>query len=108
MAKAEKEAEKDNTTLDPKDAKGLVGLMMDFSFTDFVTPKIVKILYVIAILLAGLGALGLLIQSVMGGGAMAIVGIIVAPIAFVLWVIMARVSLEVALVLFRIEQNTRK
>jgi len=98
----------ENPVISADDAKGFVGMLMDFSFSDFITPKIIKVLYIIGIVLAGLVALGILASFVMAGGASILIGIIAAPVAFILYVIFARVWLEITLVLFRIEQNTRK
>ena len=40
------------------EARGLLALLLDFSFTTFITQKIIKWLYIASIIMAGLGVLG--------------------------------------------------
>ncbi len=85
---------------------GFFGALFDFSFSEFITTKIIKILYGILICLAGLGTLAIIFsgfQQLGGGG---IVVLIIAPIVFLLYVILARVWLEIVLVIFRIAEHT--
>jgi hypothetical protein len=86
--------------------KGLFGGLFDLSFTEFVTTRVIKVLYVLAIVISAIGALGLLIGGIAKGGGMAFLSIILAPIAFFLYILMARIWLEVIIVLFRIAENT--
>ena len=87
--------------------KGFLGSLFDMSFTEFVTTRIVHILYIIAIALSGLAALGALATGFASGSVGGILaGLIVAPILFVFWVLCARVWLEVIVVAFRIAENT--
>jgi len=88
--------------------KGFFGSLFDLSFTEFVTTRIIKFLFVLAIIGSGIGALILLIGGITGGGAQAFVSIILAPIVFFLYVLLARIWLEVIIVLFRIAENTGK
>jgi hypothetical protein len=74
----------------------------DFSFSQFVGPKIVKFLYGLSILFAVLLALSFIIA---GFNASSLVGIlallIVAPLTFLLTVMSSRVLFEAVLVIFR-------
>jgi hypothetical protein len=90
--------------------------LLDFSFTSFVTSKIIKLLYGLSILGAGLTAV---IMIVCAFAMSALAGIftlvIVAPLAFAIIVIYSRVLLEIIIVVFRISEhaaeiaaNTRK
>jgi len=91
--------------------KGFVGAMFDFSFNNYVTPKIVKVLYGIWLLMAGLVLIGGILSgfyqfidkygSVVGG----LFQIVVAPFAAVLIMILGRVYMEVLIVLFKIAEN---
>jgi hypothetical protein len=86
---------------------GFFGALFDFSFTDFVTSKIIKFLYGLSIFLIGLTVLVFVIFSF---GASPIAGIlmllIVGPLLFILGVIYNRVLLEIIIVIFRIAENT--
>ena len=64
-----------------------------------VTPKIIKPLYILGVVLAGLDALAILVAGVSLGGA-GFLAIIIAPLAFVICVVAVRVLLEMAQVLF--------
>jgi hypothetical protein len=81
--------------------------LFDFSFSEFVTPKIIKILYVIALILVGLASLGFMIAMFSQGGGWILLGLLFAPIMFVLYVIFVRVGYEILIVLFQIAENTR-
>lgn len=86
--------------------KGFFSSLFDLSFTEFVTIRIIKVLFVLAIISSGIGALMLLFSGIAVGGAEAFIMIIVSPIAFFFYVLMARIWLEVIIVLFRIAENT--
>jgi len=88
--------------------KGFFGSLFDLSFKEFVTIRIIKVLFVLAIIASGIGALALFIGGIAGGGARAFISIILAPIVFFLYVLLARIWLEVIIVLFRIAENTGK
>jgi len=82
--------------------------LFDFSFSEFITNKIIKVLYVISIIIAALASLGMIIVSFTTKEALSIIfAIILAPIVFVLWCIFSRVGYEVMIVLFQIAENVR-
>jgi len=88
-------------------AKGFLGALFDFSFTEFITPKLIKVLYGLSIAGAGLVAL-LLIGSAFrvsaaGGLLMLLIG---APLLFLVWVIYTRLLLEMIIIIFRISEHT--
>ncbi len=86
--------------------EGFFQALFDFSFTSFITSKLIKILYGLAILGAILGALMLIMsgfsQSTGVGLFMLFIG---APLFFLFWVIYARVLLELIIVIFRIAEH---
>ena len=76
--------------------------LFDFSFNQFVTIKMVKVLYLLSILSAGVVALSLIVvgfNASVGFGIFAL--LIGAPMIFFLAVISSRVFLEMILVVFR-------
>jgi hypothetical protein len=98
------------------EAKGFVGALFDLSFTNFITTKIIKVLYIIAIILAALYALGTLGYGYAFGGAVGmVVGLCLSPIVFLIGVIFARVYMELVMIIFRgaellgeIAKNTKR
>ncbi len=91
------------------DPKGFFASLFDFSFSSFVTTKIIKVLYILAIIGAGIGALFVLFTGFASGRFFGVLfSFVLAPLYFVLGVILARVWLEIVIVLFRIAENTQK
>jgi hypothetical protein len=88
--------------------KGFFGSLFDLSFSEFVTTRVIKGLFVILIVLPAIGALAALIGGVARGGPREFLAIIIAPIAFFLYVLVVRIWLEVIIVLFRIAENTAR
>jgi hypothetical protein len=88
--------------------KKFFAALFDLSFSQLITKRIIKALFAIAIAVSAIAALVVLIGGIAGGGGGAFLSIIVAPIAFLLWVLVARVWLEIILVLFRISDNIDK
>jgi len=83
--------------------------LFDFSFKEFLTLQIIKYLYILAVIGAGISALGILgtaftlMGSNFGEGLLTLV---LAPVAFVLLVLLARIVLEAIVATFRIAENT--
>lgn len=86
--------------------KGFFSSLFDLSFSDFITPRIIKLLFVISIIVSVIAAGVLLVSGLSQGDGAALLALIGAPLLFLLYVIMARVWLEVIMVLFRIADNT--
>ena len=82
------------TPTDPA-KKGFFSSLFDFSFKTFITPTIIRIVYGIVMVLAGLAALFLVVVSFRSSAAAGvIVLLIVAPIVFLFSVILYRIFLE--------------
>jgi hypothetical protein len=82
--------------------RGFWGSLFDLSFTSFVTIKLIKVLFVLAIIGSALGAIGVIVYtnqplSPVPGW----VGIILAPVVFFLYILIARVYMEIITVTFR-------
>jgi len=90
--------------------KGFLGSLFDFSFTSMVTPKIIKVLYVLAAIMwtvLGLGYVGLA-WNTGGTGAGIAVLIIIFPIWVLLGLGITRVVLESFMVVFRMYEEVTK
>lgn len=76
--------------------------LFDFSFSQFVGPKIVKFLYGLSILFAVLLALSFIVAGFNASTWLGILALLIgAPLTFLLTVISSRVLLEMVLVIFR-------
>jgi hypothetical protein len=90
--------------------KGFLGSLFDFSFSSFVTPKIVKVLYVLFTIWTALIGLTILVIGFRTGG---VAGglftlIIVEPVFLLLTLGIYRVVLEAFMVIFRIYDEMKK
>jgi hypothetical protein len=81
--------------------------LFDFSFHRPVTPKMLKFLYILSVLFAGLLALVLVLVGFETSLWLGIVALLIgAPVVFLLTVIFTRVFLEMFLVVFRLADHT--
>ncbi|MBN1457181.1 MAG: DUF4282 domain-containing protein [Sedimentisphaerales bacterium] len=88
--------------------KGFFKSLVDFEFKELVTLKVIPILYIIGILVAGVVGIMIFVKAFSQNFAIGLLHVIAAPIAFLLIVIISRIKMELLMTLFRIEQNTRK
>lgn len=88
--------------------KSFFARLFDLSFSEFVTPSLIKLIYIIFIIIAAIAAVAVFAAFAADGGASVVIGIILAPIVFFVYVLFARVMAEIYLILFKIEENTRR
>ncbi len=90
------------------DARGFLGALFDFSFTSFVTTRIIKVLYVLIMILTVLGAL---IYTFIAFKASPLFGFLTLIIGDPLFIIVVlafwRLVLESFVVRFRIAEDVR-
>jgi hypothetical protein len=86
--------------------KDFFGSLFDFSFTNFITSKIIKLLYGLSILGAAVLAFVVIIAGFARGTGSGVFALLIfAPLVFLLCVIYTRVGLELIIVLFRIAEH---
>lgn len=80
--------------------------LFDVSFSSLITTKVIKVIYVLSMVLIGLGALFFVVvaftKSVVGG---LITLLILAPFFALLYLIYVRVLLEIVIAIFRIMET---
>jgi Domain of unknown function (DUF4282) len=87
--------------------KGIVGCLLDFSFSDFVTTRIIKLLYILSIFGAGFFSLAIVVGGFASkSGAGGILALLLAPLVFGFLVLSARIYMELIIVVFKIAENT--
>ncbi len=84
------------------ETKGFFGALFDFSFSEFLTPKIIKVLYGIGLALAAIGALVFIVAGFHRGVGIGIIFLIISPLVFLLYALVVRIYLEILIVMFRI------
>lgn len=93
----------------PAARKGFLASLLDPSFSTLVTTRVIRYLYILLLVLFGLGLLGFIVASIASGSAVQIViALIIGPLVALLYVIYARVILEVILAIFRILESSRE
>ena len=82
--------------------------LFDISFANFITIKIIGILYIMAIVMVSLGCLAFLINSFNNGFVGVLTGLIVTPLIWILQVIGIRVGLESLAASIKTSENTAR
>ena len=86
----------------------MTGLFWDLSFRQFITPRIVRTVYVISLLGAALAAGTWMLSGFKISFMQGMFTLCTGPLAFLIYIITARVGLEFMLAVFRIAENTEK
>jgi hypothetical protein len=77
--------------------RAVLDLVLDLSFKRFVTPRLVRVLYVLSLLAAVFYAVSWMFKGFWG--------LIMAPVALLFYLIVARVTVELILAVFRIAEH---
>ena len=85
--------------------KGFIGTIFDFSFTEFVTTKVIKILLGLAIVFNFILTIAVIIGAFQSGWLGGIVVLILSPLIFLVMMLLSRIYLELIIVIFRIAEN---
>ena len=89
-------------------AKGFVGSLFDFGFNTFVTPKVVKVVYVLIMAGLALAELGYLIFAFKTSMVFGIISLVIlCPLSFFVYLAVWRILLERFIVVFRIADDIR-
>jgi hypothetical protein len=92
----------------PSRRDGFWARFFDLSFEHFITPSLIKVLFIIAMVVIGLGVLSAIIMGFVASGAFGIFVLIAALIAGFIYLLLARVFLEMVVVFFRIRDDTEE
>jgi hypothetical protein len=95
-------------TPEPNSAGGFFQALFDFKFESFVTPKIVKFVYIVGTVLIGIWLVVAVIGGVAGlatGNAAGILVLILGPIGAVIFLALFRMMLEVYFAIVRMSED---
>lgn len=82
--------------------------LLDVSISEFITPSLIRTIFILGIIGSSLFGLGVLVAGLNGESGMGVlIGLVLGPTAAFVGVIYIRVVLELVMVFFRIEANTR-
>jgi hypothetical protein len=87
--------------------KGFWSRFFDFSFKEFITPSVIKVLFIVIIVVIGLSMLGMIVEGFVVFGALGVVWLIAALIYGFVALLFSRVFLELVVVFFNIHDNTK-
>jgi hypothetical protein len=85
--------------------QSLMGIF-DFTFTKFVTPVIIKILYILVLVFGGLFWIIALVTSIFNGFAAFLGVLIFGTLGLLMFVLLYRIMFELVMVIFSIKENT--
>lgn len=89
--------------------KGFFGALFDLGFTTFVTPMIIKVVYVIGLVLIGLGTLFFAFSGFFGDSpALGVVTLIVAPVVGLLYLCLFRMMCEFYVAITRMSEDINR
>ncbi len=88
------------------DEKSFFSALFDVNMTEMVTPRIIRVFFILGLLFIGLGMVAAIISSVIAigttGMGMVLIALITAPIGAFIAIILLRVYLELIILLFNI------
>ncbi len=87
------------------DEKNFFAGLFDFSFQHQLTRRIVKLLYIIAILAGGITVVASVVLGMQQSPAQGLINLVVGIVALFVGILIVRVLLELALVLLRIAEG---
>lgn len=90
-----------------EDKKGPLDSLFDLSFKKLVTPRIIKVLYALSIVAAAFISVVIIIEGFSDSAGKGFLSLFfVAPLVFLILVISSRIVYELAIVVFRISDQT--
>jgi len=90
------------------DAAGFFRALFDFSFSEFITPKVVKFVYIIAVAGVVLAWLGITVAMFSQSAGMGLVFLVLGPIGVILYLALIRMTLEFYVAVTRMSQDINR
>ncbi|NCJ07189.1 DUF4282 domain-containing protein [Synechococcales cyanobacterium C] len=86
--------------------KGFFEALLDPSFSDFIAPKIIGILYLVSVIIVVLIAVASILRALAEGIVAGFIVLIIAPLLAFLYIIFFRIGMEAFLATIRTAENT--
>lgn len=86
--------------------RGFFEALFDLSFDSFITLRLVRLIYVLGIIGSAILALWILAGAFEVGAGAVVLALLIAPLVFLVGITVTRLYLELAIVVFRIEEHT--
>ena len=88
--------------------RGFFGALFDFSFSELITTRVIKFLFVLAMIGAAIMSVFYIGAGFAHSAGLGVLVLLLSPIVFILYVIAARIWLEVLIVVFRISEDVKR
>jgi len=88
-------------------AKGFIASIFDLSFDTMITPKVIKVLFVLLCLVQGIPLLFGIVSAFAASPVAGILAILFSPVVYLIAVLFSRIYLELIIVIFRIYETLR-
>jgi hypothetical protein len=88
--------------------RAVLDLVLDFSFKRFITPRLIRWLYGLSLLAAVLAAVAWMAGGFNVSWYYGLFTVVTGPIAFLLYVLVARVAMEIILAIFQIAEHAQR
>ena len=88
--------------------KGILALLFDLSFSEFVTTRVIKVIFILGITLAAVYTGVFICMGFAVGAGVGLLFLILSPVVFLLFVLGARIWCEMLMVIFRVAENTSR
>jgi hypothetical protein len=89
--------------------KGFLATIFDFSFSEFVTTKVIKFLLGLAMVGVGIWVIVMIITGFASDAWwMGLIFLILSPVIYLILMLLARIYLELIIVIFRIAEDLNK
>lgn len=84
--------------------RGFLEALFDFSFSEFITTRIIRWLYALMMIVWGLLVIVMVMGEFTKGLGTGLLSLMLSPLIFLLGVIISRIYLELVIVIFRIAE----
>jgi len=88
--------------------RGFFGALFDLSFSELITTRVIKFLFVLAIIGSAIASIIYIGAAFTHSAGLGVLSLIISPVVFVFYVIAARIWLEVLIVVFRISEDVKR
>jgi hypothetical protein len=101
-----------HSPLDPAEstrrAKGFLASLFDFSFVSFITPKLIRLLYLLGLLAGVVISIAAITAAFNVTSALGVLTLFLSPLIFLVTLAYTRVALELVAIAFRMEEHLRR
>lgn len=87
--------------------RGFLELLFDFSFSEFIVSRVIKVVYALGMGAALIQTLGFIAAFFKAGAFKGIVALVLSPFVFLLLLLLLRIACEMTIAIFRIAENTQ-